>query len=232
MIIELSGPPGAGKSTIVKMLFEGLAKSSQKAMSPIQAEQALFGESKLRTAFQEFLYLVGLFVRSSPSLIALFSRHMFRKIPWNHKYWLLRWLLRTIAQSAMLRAKLGNEVIVFDEGPFHQAATFFTSGNETAGDREIAKILQLVQASDLLLIVSVPEERCLQRLEGRKLPYRLQGKSRHEKKQFLHNQAEAIRHGLNVAEGLGWNCVVVNNAQSLDTTRTEVEHILESLDLE
>jgi len=152
-----------------------------------------------------------------PSLvrIALLAQRE-RPIPWEHRYWGIRWFLKTAGLSRFLRRHLTTgEVAVFDEGLTHRAVTLFASDQESPDADTVAHYVRLLPVPDVLIRVYASPELCVQRLRGRAPMLRLRNRDPEAIVPFVKHQFDTIQLIMSEAERCGWPLISIDNTASL-----------------
>jgi|GEM_PF-4085752 len=216
MIIEMAGPPGAGKSTVAKLLKAALEEKGLTAYWAEQAEAEYISRSKvLAPLTKAWNALRGTFQNPGlvwPTLRAQFSR----QLPLRYRAWIFKVFLWTLARHRLLKVKLPpEEIAIFDAGLLHLSVSLFTSEKLPATAEGIIRYVRRLPQPDLLVYVNAPLDLCLQRLENRTLPLRLQALEGEAVAPFVAHQAEALSTAIGEAQRLGWEIQQIENSGHL-----------------
>ncbi len=249
MIVELLGPPGAGKSALLPAAIDAVGRWSgrpcrsasdavddQLRRSPAGRLLApLFGgrPRRLRALLVDLPYGVGFMVsRPRPALAAI--RAILRApVGWGHRWTLLMRWGGVAARQRFLRGRLGDEIAVFDEGLYHRSVNLFAwrrgDPRRLAARRaELRGYLRAVPAPDVAIFVDAPDGVTGARLASRGLPLRLRGHPPRRVAAFLLAAGEIAR---TVPEETGdlarW--VRVENVSTLDDAARQLDAGLHQL---
>jgi len=219
MMIELAGASGAGKSTIADLVQGLLQEKGVQALPAEEAGRAILRRMKWRTPWRAVKAWQGLrFSLEHPSLVWIaLAAQWGRPIPWHHRRLALRWFLRTGGLYHFFRCHLQpNEAVVFGEGLVHRTVSLFTSDQESPAAEAVARYVQRLPRSDLLIVLDVPPAVCVERLKGRALlGQRLQGLGAETLSPFVEHAAEAVTLAVNEARRDNWPLLVIDNTAPL-----------------
>ncbi|MHA1231706.1 MAG: hypothetical protein ACTSPQ_13750 [Candidatus Helarchaeota archaeon] len=237
--IELTGIPGSGKSTILRLIEKYFRKKGYKVYNKdniIQCSDAyLFKNRYFKNLFS---LLPNKF--KDPILIKLidhtFIRHKYelkfllnniqifdyiinlnnnRPISENHINLVIKWFISTAGRYEIWKVNNNNNnsILVLDEGFVHKIVSLFVSiEEETINFQEIEKYLNMIPKIDLLIKIEANEHLCMNRIITRKLPVRLEGKSENEIIEFLSRAKIAIDYGTNFLVKNGIKLITLNNS--------------------
>ncbi len=194
MIVELLGPPGAGKSAMLPAAIDAIGRWSGRPCrsandavddhlrrSPTGRLLApLLGARprRLRALLVDLPYGVGFMVsRPRPALAAVLAI-LRAPVSWGHRWTLLMRWGGVAARQGFLRGRLGDEIAVFDEGLYHRSVNLFAwrggdPRRSAARRAELRGYLRAVPAPDLAIFVGAPDAVTGARLDSRGLPLRL-----------------------------------------------------------
>lgn len=240
MIVELLGPPGAGKSALVPVLVRalsqhigGIAEFSDAAVDrllrrtpPARVVIPMLGANHLRWLR---LLLVDLpygasFMASHPRLtLSALSAALRSPVGWGHRRTLFARWAGVAARQQFLRGRMGGGIAIFDEGLYHRSVNLFAwraldqaaDGRATAAERtQLRRYLRLAPAPDLAVFVDAPDDVTAQRLARRGLPLRLRRHGVRDATLFLNAAARIARAvPIEVAGRCRW--IRIENATSL-----------------
>lgn len=250
MIVELLGPPGAGKSALLPAATRELARWSGRICEP--ADQAVDRHLHSSTAGRLLAPLLGgrprrlrallvdvpyglAFMLSRPRL-TLSAAAAIRLAPvgWGHRWTLLMRWAGVAARQHFLRGRIGAEIVIFDEGLYHRAVNLFawrsTSDRQRPGSirGELQAYLRAAPAPDVAIFVDAADEVTGQRLAARGLPLRLRGWSPVQVAAFLASAGQIARAiPAETADRTRW--LWIENASTLDAAGRELAAALRLL---
>ncbi len=237
MIIEFTGPSGAGKTTYMKAFLDALARRGAQTGAIHNA--ALNRCAGIPPVFSE---LDGqnwrTDIRALPWMLRLFLRHprffgfALRKIvtmpePFSEKLAIIRSLIRKAGIYRFLNsARFDHVIIGVDEGLFHAAHNFLMSAGGHAGKDDITRFAALVPLPGLLVQITAPADVLTRRLRRRgDLSPRI--RSREDLALFAENAA-ALFEDLRQQQRLKDFLVVINSA--IDDKTRAAETVMHALD--
>lgn len=240
MIIEVTGAPGAGKSTIVRQLIN-LSRVDDLHLFP--AEEALrvvFRRLTHRITLPNSLYrplwysvmtlntMVFLIEHLSMFRIVVSSQWA-RPVSWRLRLWILRFIMKKGGQYRLLHRYLQpNEAVIIDGGVVHFNVTLFTSEQDLPSVETLKRYVQSLPKSDLLIVVKVPPQLCVNRVNNRRqgLPSRMKGLAPELVPSFVKNQSVAVTAAVHEAQRCGWRVLVIDNTAPLAQVRNQLrEHL-------
>lgn len=236
-VIELVGIPGAGKSTVARELCRQLEAAGRTPLVlPEAGRQAarrsrlgrMLGASSPRWG-PRIAWKVFQFERLARGLGFLVARPVFgfrlvagqaRRPPAARRgRRVLYWWVRTVgARSVLLRHRLPDEVVVFDEGLCHRVVQLFASADETPDPAGIARYARAIPFPDVLIHVVAPTELAFRRVHERGLWRRLAGEDPRRIRRYLESAAVAISHLLATDPARAGTVVELENAAELPVT--------------
>lgn len=169
MIVELFGPPGAGKTTFAQKIADGLQSRGHAARTLISArpsETAALSEAECfggRTAAAANARAQGLVDADLDAV----NRDLMRCLPPHSLFWRfrLRRYLKLLAAS-WSQNQSGAEIAIFDQG-YTQALCSLTSLTRSADPRRIVQAASLLPAPAVRICVQVPRALLLARQQQR-----------------------------------------------------------------
>ncbi len=244
MIIELTGPPGAGKSTVVKKLLELPQEDGLLLLSKQEALGVAFRRHSRKIPLSAWLRRPLWYSMMAWNIMAFLLKHFVilrivlasqwgRPISWRLRLWLLKIILKQLGQHRLLHRFLNpNEAVVIDGGAVHSNVTLFTSEKVPHSFHTLKRYVQCLPPPDLLIVLKVPLELCVMRVMNRKrsLPVRLQELSPELITSFVRHQAEAVAAAARIAQCCGWRVLVVDNTGSLAEVLNQIRELLRNLE--
>jgi thymidylate kinase len=245
MIIEFTGVPGSGKSTVSLVVRQTLRDLGLKAMlvteaGPCCLKRALLGsliclvtprrwqERVLWGVFRRLIVVYQLkFAIQNRVLtrqaVSVLTRH---QLPWRDRRSILRWFFRDAGYYQFFQKRLrSEEVLILDEGLVHRATSLYTSASEEPDPLEVADYVKLLPRPDLVVGVQTLLDICVARVSSRG------GNRRYLDKDlvpFLVNSAKVIEIALQGIKGMGWDILEVKNNGKLDIDMEGLSHFLQN----
>lgn len=240
MIVELVGPPGAGKSSLLPATCALLASDGHEALEATAAVDRALRESRLgrravrlldqhagrsRTAFVDVPYGI-LFANRHRMATAAAARAVLRSpVPWRHRALIFARFIKVAARWEFLRSRLGNRAAVFDEGLLHRAVNLFAW--RTGSLRSARRYLVAVPLPDLAIFVDAPDAIISARLQQRGLPVRLRRQSSSVVDMFLGNACAITRMTPNATRSrVRW--IELHNARDLASAERDLASLWDS----
>ena len=225
VIVELTGPPGAGKSTIATMMQHLLQEWGVHALPAEESGWATLRRMGQRGPLRRAKGWHGMWFALEHPLLAwaVLSAQVGRPIPLRHRYWVLSWFFKTGGLRRFLNRHLAaDEAAIFDEGLVQHTVMLLASDRESPSGEAIACYLQRLPPPDLLIALKVPPALCMERLVGRPLPQRVRDIGPEVLSPFVRHAAEAVDSAVGQARRLGWPLVVIDNTAPLAELRAAV----------
>lgn len=238
MVIEVAGPPGAGKTTLVEAVLDGcrsaglqpytvveaarvfarrtLAGRAVATLPPQLARRGLWGVYRMGSALG-----AARLAASHPALTRYVVASQWRRprAAATASRQVLYWYYRTAGDYAFLRAKgRPHEVLVVDEGFVHRAVQLHASTVERPTSRAVATYVRLLPAFDLLVAVHAPVAVCADRVRARGVWPRMRQRA-HELDRFVASAHDAAELAVAAARHQGRRVVDVDNDDDLQVSR-------------
>lgn len=236
-LIEITGIPGCGKSTISPLVKSYLAKSGIEAFnSPsviLMSKSLAANKLHLKRAI-EYIYAQlsdktlrklirklnlkqkyrDRYIASNPQLYSYVQcLTNSRPIPSSHKKQIIRFFLNSGAIYQIASERISKDAtFIFDEGFVHRVVTLFVSVEETKVDfKELDRYLNRIPPVHLLIKVEADEDVCKNRMVNGKLPFRLGGKKEREILDFLSKSNLVIDYAVNYLIQSGARAITIDN---------------------
>ena len=238
-VVELAGPPGAGKTTVLPAVADVLRRRGLVPRTPVEAARDLAARGpvgSLAALLPPTLrgrVLWGIYVVEASALgwWRVLRRSGLRSVVRDQRKRpttamvaerrIVKWFIRHVGTDALFRRRARTaEVLIVDEGYLHRAVQLFTSPGERATTAVVASYLTSIPPPALAVLVDAPPDVCTRRVAGRGVWPAFTGRTEDEVAAFVENAA--ITTGV-VAEAwaaLGNRIVTVDNSgSSLDAAR-------------
>lgn len=184
MIIEFTGIPGSGKTTLHKALQNNLRRKEYCVWSPSQHWQFLglqqqFNKSRRSlTVTRKAATLVKPAINNIHIILSVPWIQVFRGLPFKYKKLIAKSFLFNLAESEFAKlARKEGVVALLDEGIVHRAYSLFVSLNKDINHKALERYALMVNLPDLLVFVKLNVKRALQRIMARGTPLRMTGLS-------------------------------------------------------
>jgi hypothetical protein len=223
VIIEFIGPPGTGKSFAARFARDLLAQKGQPAV--LASDYMAAWRKRDRFAY-------GLTLVKYSALFIFRNLLLVSKVFLQQTFPLARAgdlsLLRSFLSSGSFFYYFKQEAfrkhfVLFDGSLQHFAVSLFASEERRADLDQIKSYYARVPRSDVSVFVRSSIEACLERLQTRELPRRIQGKGQNEIKVFLQNQLDVLEVWLaTISEGV----YEIDNSSTKDEFQKKLENLV------
>jgi hypothetical protein len=232
-VVELLGPPGAGKSLAVDLLKEVLLGRGYAVLTHADErhrclERTLagrFSRAALPAALAGFarpllyraacpLELARFLVRCPRLVGAVLRRQLTRRVSLRERLLALNHFFEVAMRRGICSRRLApGEVLLLHEGFLQRVVNLFSSAGERPDPVLIERYVSLAPRGDLVIAVGAPEPLCVERVRSRgSLPDRLGGDSGAKLEQFIAHAAEALRTALLTFKRAGGRVIEVENS--------------------
>lgn len=252
MIVELAGPPGAGKTTMLSTALSFLQEQGIAAFTVVEAARPMVrrtaaGRIIYRTTpavlrhallwrlflLLSFIYRMRFIVRR-PRLVWHVLRWQWQRPPQarSKERRVTFWLFRLMGYYEFLQSRLhSEEVLILDEGFLHRVVQLFASDIETPNPSRIRRYAKFIPAPDLAVFILASPATCQERIYGRGLWAAFEGKTVEQVASFVHNAHHATMVALKFSRAQGWPIIEIENdgndpAQAQDRLQRELGHFL------
>jgi Ser/Thr protein kinase RdoA (MazF antagonist)/thymidylate kinase len=245
VLIELAGPPGAGKSTVALLVSAvvrergGIPRMTGDVAREL-ASRGLLGRTAsvvpatLRRRVLWTLYLLETTIAGwwmvvrTPPLLALLIRQ--RRRPDNAMVaarGVVRWFIRHAGTERLFRRRgRPGEVLIADEGYVHRTVQLFASVDGRATRTELLGYLRTVPPADLTMLVEASPSTCVERILQRGLWDRFASRPISDLESFVSNAGATATDAVAVAAELGHRVVVVANPGSVQPPTDSIRDAL------
>jgi hypothetical protein len=217
-IVEIAGPVGAGKSSLVEPLSRALAERGAAARRLEQVAP----QGRLR----RLLWSVAFGIRHPRLVVHATRAALAAPIPWWHRRIIFGLAMGVGGRLLAARSRAAeDEWVIVDEGLVHRSVNLFAWRHEVPR-RQAAGYLASVPAADALVVVQAPAEDELERAISRGLPRRLVGRSPEEVRAFVSRAREVVLFAAGVMEQRGARVVRVETTVTPDEAASLVADTL------
>jgi Ser/Thr protein kinase RdoA (MazF antagonist) len=179
--IEIAGPVGAGKSSVVAPLLERLLEHGYDAVTLDSAVGRIApGAFARRTAAARFALGHG------PLLLHAARALLRAPLPWWHRRRILSLVMKLGMRLELVRTRVSADTIVLvDEGWLQRTLNLFAWRRDAPPPGEINAYLDRAPLPETVVFVDAPAEVTRRRAIARGLPLRLRGRSSQDVDAFL-----------------------------------------------
>lgn len=253
MIVELAGPPGAGKTTMLPVALQTLRARGLSPYTVVEAARPFtrrtlagrllhrFAPASVRDALMWRLFLLYSFAHR----LRFIARHP--ALIWNVLRWQRQrpvaararqrkvtfWLFRLMGYLTFLHSHLrDDEILLLDEGFLHRVVQLFASDAETPHASRIRRYVNAIPTPDLLIFVHATPHTCHERIVARGLWQTFEGKQDEEVARFVQNAHRASMIALKFGRARGWSVIELDNdrptpAQAHAALQRALDHFLD-----
>lgn len=215
-VVELAGPPGAGKTALAEALRAHVDAAGGRAVA---GERRLPGRAAVAAAR---------FVARHPQLVGAAVRALAgAAAPWPARVLTLRRFLRDGAHRELARALDADVVVVFGEGLVQRAIGLCVEPGRPARAAAAAHYARRLPLGGVTVLVQAPLATCLARLAQRERPRRLREAPPAVLEAFVRAGAETVELACDVLAGRGGAVVAVDNDGDLDVALGRIWRALE-----
>jgi len=238
LVVELVGPPGGGKTTLLPVVVAGLRGAGLAPMTVTDAARPLAARTRLGrllgagtvggasgdtrgargigwAVFRLQAELAGLQAAVTTWPLAwrvLRSQRGRPAVADVRGRRVLRWWWRVHGAVALFRRHgRPDEVLVLDEGYVHRVVQLFASGVESPSPDAVADYLEVVPAPDLVIAIRTPVEACVARIRHRGVWARLSGADEGELERFVTSAHRATTLAVEAVRQRGLRLVEIDN---------------------
>lgn len=236
-IIEFTGIPGSGKSTVLPIVQYYLKTNGYQVYNSDDIIRSIdlgyFRNKSLRLLLNPLLNLLPKKIYTNMYICSKtrqryqinyilnnidFIRYVVkltnsRPIPKSHKALILyRFIYLAELYQIAIETLGNNSILIFDEGYIHKVVSFFVSNEEKETKyTEIEKYLSFIPYIDLLVSVRTNQDLCNKRIKKRKLPRRLEGKTDVEISDYLTRSNAIINYTIKFLSKKKINMIEIDN---------------------
>lgn len=235
MIIELTGPPGSGKSLATRKMCAILSDLGKRVYYPREGEprhhrywqRFATGSRWLRRLAWTMVFL-GRHARLVASTVL---RQWGWPAPLREKLYLLWGFLSAGALDQALKNHAPAEaIVVYEEGLLQRGASLFSGVNEAGSIDVLTAYAEHVPMADLLISVEAPPDVCLQRVVRRGVrPKRTLDLDNESIQQFITNQCTTISRLMNIQHSKNVRVVTIDNSGSEDSLEKKLRDAVQTI---
>lgn len=231
MIIELTGPPGVGKSSVTRALCRALIAEGKDVYYPREGEprphrywrRSLPGTRTCRRALWTLIFLIR-HAKLAATTIRL-------QVRWTaslrEKLYLMWGFVSAGALDLVLRHdQPAGAIVILEEGLLQRGVSLFSSVKCSAGREVLERYVRDLPHVDLTLSVEASAETCLERICERNVrPKRTRGLATEDLRRFVLNQRATAVGLVELQRNQGASVVTVDNSKSMDCLAAQVRTI-------
>lgn len=187
MIIEFTGMPGSGKSTLNKAVQKVLVSKGYKIWTPKEYWQSMGLEQQapldklIKGVIKKLAVVVRAVACNMPLMVVVPWRNILVCNSIHNKYVILNAFLSNLAErTAVKRNVAKNAIALIDEGIVHRAYSLFVLPKELVHVSELISYVRSIELPDLLVYLRSTIPRCLDGLARRGVPSRMERMSESE----------------------------------------------------
>ena len=230
-VVELAGPPGAGKTTVLPAVVDALRRRGLIPRTPVEAARDLAARGPVRplaallptTLRRRVLWWVYVVEASALGWWRVLRRSGLRSVVVDQRKRaatamvsersIVKWFIRHVGTDALFRRRARTaEVLVVDEGYLHRAVQLFASPGERASTAVVTSYLASIPPPALAVLVVAPPEACMQRVASRGVWPAFADRTDDEVAAFVENAAITTGAVFEVWAALGHRIVTVDNS--------------------
>jgi Ser/Thr protein kinase RdoA (MazF antagonist) len=248
-IVELAGPPGAGKSTSLPAVLRACSRSGLRTYTVEEAARVFAARTVLgrltrrlpRPLHRRVLWAIyrvsstfaaARFFAERPALARYLVATHRRRPPASdaRRRRTVYWYVRSAGDHAFLRSHgRPEEAVVVDEGLIHRALQLHASSVERPDRDQIERYLDLIPEPDLLVVVNAPRGLCRSRVRERGTWRRLAHRRPEEIDRFVDNAHRTLELMTAAARTADLPRIEVDNSGDLDATQHTLGRHLEDV---
>jgi Ser/Thr protein kinase RdoA (MazF antagonist) len=181
--VEISGPVGSGKTSLVEPLRDAFASRGRQAVTLDEAVESIMPRPGRRARLAAATRFV---VRQPAFVMTVLSSLMRAPIPWWHRRRIALLVLKLGSRLDLLRSRLDPQTtVIIDEGWLHRAVNVFAWRTTEPSRRELEGYLDRAHLAELVILLSADPDTVRGRAANRGLPRRLVGRTDAEVESFL-----------------------------------------------
>ena len=191
MIIEFTGIPGSGKTTLHKALQNDLIRKEYSVWTPSEHWQSLglqqVNRSRISLKFtRKVATLVKPAINNIHTILSVPWIQVFSGLSFQYKKLIAKSFLINLAESECAKLTRKEKVVaLMDEGIVHRAYSLFVSLNKDINHKALERYVLMVNLPDLLVFVKINVKQALQRIMARGVPLRMTDLSSSQSERML-----------------------------------------------
>lgn len=238
MIVEFTGTTCSGKTTLALKIIEALKEAGISTISvhPKYFDLASFHGCNLRNETLQNIFLDLLSIKyliKQHVVVQDTIKFAYRYLKFEdkdrlyHRLNRFRSILRKVGTYYVLRSQITPKkcLKIIDEGTIHSIHNLFVQPYNIPSNADLFRYAELIQLPDLIIYVSAPENKLLERLNNRSDPPR---RGKNNSIQFLKNAINVYEKFMNIERVKNKTIVVQNIGEEVDALAKELtERIIE-----